>query len=252
MKIPGVHPRYKTRPDYIFDDRKGGYIVVECKGTIGRYRTAVSQLKRGTEQVRSLVFPPSKRTLTLVVGTGMRDYGTYVNIIDPPTSESQERTHSFIIENEAAFRQSVSELQLSALYQFVGAYGRAHEIDPIEQLSVDVMRLDPPSRVRFEELGDDYVGQTHRLTFSGAANRVSIFQGVPEEIYQWLTRRGMQQISELEDAQVAKAMLQMQASDQSRFDVGEGDVYLTSITDDVLRVDSFGRDGTVIRIEISS
>ncbi|MGA2851837.1 MAG: hypothetical protein ABSE46_22775 [Terracidiphilus sp.] len=60
-----VRLQYKTEPDYIFfsADQNTLY-VVECKGTQSARSSALEQLRRGTEQVPSLVFEDGRSPLS--------------------------------------------------------------------------------------------------------------------------------------------------------------------------------------------
>src|SRR5688572_2441228 len=73
-------------PDYIFQpvDKSAQY-VVEYKGTRCGRSNAIDQLRRGLEQVPSLVFTDGRPSPTaLVIGTQLTGDNTYVYIVDPP------------------------------------------------------------------------------------------------------------------------------------------------------------------------
>jgi hypothetical protein len=71
------------------------YFIVECKGSQTNLNTTLGQLRRGMEQVPSLVFGAGTRTVTtLVVATLMRKSGAIVYVLDPPeeSDDSKEST----------------------------------------------------------------------------------------------------------------------------------------------------------------
>src|SRR5579862_6312805 len=72
------------------------YFVVECKGSQTNLNTTLGQLRRGMEQVPSLVFGAGARPVTtLVVATLLSRSGTTVYILDPPDPpDDSERSPS--------------------------------------------------------------------------------------------------------------------------------------------------------------
>jgi len=84
LKEMPVNLQYSTSPDYLFfDDPNGLVYVVKCKGNQSSRPTTMDQLRRGTEQVPSIIFDDGSRAESLVIATCMLSNGTTVYIIDP-------------------------------------------------------------------------------------------------------------------------------------------------------------------------
>lgn len=67
------------------------YFVVECKGCQTSLAAATDQIRRGLEQVPSLVFGAGDRPAsTLVVATLMQKSGTTTYVIDPPNDDERD------------------------------------------------------------------------------------------------------------------------------------------------------------------
>jgi hypothetical protein len=61
------------------------YYVVECKGCQTTRPAVMNQIRRGLEQVPSVVFGSgARRIITLVIGTHMPTSQTTVYVVDPP------------------------------------------------------------------------------------------------------------------------------------------------------------------------
>jgi hypothetical protein len=97
-------------PDYIFQpvDKSSQY-VVECKGTRCGRSNAVEQLRRGLEQVPSLVFTDGRPSPTaLVIGTQLTPDSTHVYIVDPPADPpgmaDPRRSHAEWIQGNGEFQ----------------------------------------------------------------------------------------------------------------------------------------------------
>jgi hypothetical protein len=87
-----------AQPDYLMWSAQAGspYFVVECKGSQTTLSTTMGQLRRGMEQVPSLVFGAGARQVTtLVIATLLRKSGAIVYVLDPPDPpEKEEEPHS--------------------------------------------------------------------------------------------------------------------------------------------------------------
>lgn len=86
-----VDLQYSTSPDFLFfnDLNKKAY-VVECKGNQSSYPATIDQLRRGTEQVPSLIFQDRRKVVALVIATCMLSSGTNIYIIDPVDDSDYE------------------------------------------------------------------------------------------------------------------------------------------------------------------
>lgn len=140
--IPDLINQYRTSPDYIFENPGGGYLILECKGTQSGTENAMRQLKRGTEQLPSLVFQSGIQTINLVIGTCLSDQETNVYIIDPPGKNSSNKDRpKFNIHDEAKFHVDLNKTQLSQLYLYAGVTTRALETNPDDKTKVRLQKL---------------------------------------------------------------------------------------------------------------
>jgi len=95
-----------AQPDYLMWNPlpNSPYYVVECKGCQTRRDATINQIRRGLEQVPTLVFGTGNRQVnTLVVATLMQLSGTTVYVIDPaepPDDDKnrEERRHNSFYE----------------------------------------------------------------------------------------------------------------------------------------------------------
>src|SRR5690606_35551700 len=84
-------------PDYLFfDEDQSRLFVVECKGTRCGRPAAIDQLRRGTEQLRSLQFQDGRPDPTgLVIGTLLAADSVTVLVIDPPRDSGEGPVESY-------------------------------------------------------------------------------------------------------------------------------------------------------------
>jgi len=90
-----VELQHSTSPDFLFfTDLNQGVYVVECKGNQSSYPATIDQLRRGTEQVPSLIFQDGRKVEALVIATCMLTSGTNIYIIDPvPVDDSDYNSY---------------------------------------------------------------------------------------------------------------------------------------------------------------
>lgn len=120
------------------------YYVVECKGTQSNSSASMNQLRRGLEQVPSLVFGTGARTVTtLVVATCMEEYSTTVYVLDPPPDQADDhekpeghervsdRTDegTWRILNVEAFESRTQLARESELLKWAGQFNSAAVLD---------------------------------------------------------------------------------------------------------------------------
>jgi len=87
-----VDLQYSTSPDFLFfEDLNRKAFVVECKGNQSSYPATIDQLRRGTEQVPSLIFQDRRKVTALVVATCMLGSGTSIYIVDPVDDSDYEK-----------------------------------------------------------------------------------------------------------------------------------------------------------------
>lgn len=255
--IPGLRNQYRTSPDYLFERVGGGYIVVECKGTqSGRYN-ALKQLKRGTEQVPSLVFPAGDEPLAMVISTILSDDDTIVYIIDPPGIESSKKDpRKFTIQDEQKFLHDLEMTQLSNLFLYAGATSLAVETIPYEKSKARLRKLEqrdqPPIQLEVEEMHDNYVGISQEVNLIGEVNHAIIFQGLAEKVFDALEKRDKSAIlleanNHFEKAKLLSRDANLRENERQQ-DIG---TYFVDRYENSLLAEVFGRDGSILRIEFN-
>ena len=255
QNIPGLRYRYRTSPDYLFEIPNGGYLIVECKGTQSGYNTLLGQLKRGTEQVCSLEIPNNPNILTIVVGTLLSNANTNVYVVDPPNNRGKDDRKRNVI-REPEFHKDVINAQLMNLYLYVGVTGRAAELAPEElkgRLQKIIQRYEPPQRVTISEMGEDYIGISQELRLFGDGNLVRVFQGMPESLYLVLEKRDKKQfdIHALEYYDKTRKMAkQSRENIRYRHVQDEETPSILGKSEKAIKVQVFGRDGTMMMIEV--
>lgn len=254
QNIPGLRYRYRTSPDYLFQTPNGGYLVVECKGTQSGYNTLLGQLNRGTEQVCSLEIPNNPDVLTIVIGTLLSSSNTNVYLIDPPSDSKDYRKWSII--REAEFLKDVTNAQITNLYLYVGVTGRATESAPEElkpRLEKLFQRYEPPQRVTISEMAEDYIGISQELRLFGDGNLVRVFQGMPESLYLVLEKRDKKQFDTraLEYYEKTRRMAKQSRASTDYRDVRDEETpSIFGRTEKAVKAQVFGRDGTMMMIEV--
>ena len=184
-----VERQYSTAPDYIFTregsaDASPRYLVVEAKGTRSGRKNSLSQLRRGLEQLPSLIFSAGGDVLRLVVGTCLSTAGTRVLVIDPPEDvvprvEKPGRTRLHF--------ERLDHLKAASLLRYAGLPGQADEFDrPPEAHMPRYLRSrhpedGPKALERIDEVKATFVGSTQEVRFAGNANRVVLFRGILED-----------------------------------------------------------------------
>jgi hypothetical protein len=264
QQVPGLSRRdgYKTSPDYLFVKSNGQYIVVECKGTISGRSTSLKQLRRGLEQVPSLEFPAGQEPLTIVIGMSLTRKGAEVFIVDPPSEKGElSMGRNYSIKDETRFRGDVENNQLANLYFFAGATGPAINLLPNKdrkKYREQDLRMEPPERIRVEELEQDYVGNTQSYKLVGDQKNIRVFQGLNEGIYNLLEHRDLvsvfdkatriykqaKEISKIKNTNVQWNML-----------LEDNYLYSSTVSSEIdrntLRVNIVGLDGSLLRVEVS-
>lgn len=182
-------------PDYIFQSaNQQERFVVECKGTRCGRSVAVEQLRRGVEQVTSLVFSDGRPSPTaLVVGTQITASGTRVFIVDPPaeppsdaSAEKRERVseRSWRIEDAKWFDERVTDVAGAKLLAFSVLDEPA--LKRVEAIAPRKRRREPvatpsPREIREDDSGD-FVGSTFELKEVDGL-RVEVFQGLETKLH---------------------------------------------------------------------
>jgi hypothetical protein len=248
--IMGLNQVNDASPDYIFQSKiNNSYLVVECKGTRSGYNMVLDQLKRGTEQVRALSFP-SGTVPCYVIATEMSLDHTYVYVIDPP-DDNNDSKKDIVIRNEAAFRQAVRDVQVANIYRYIGAFNRAYQIERSNsETRRGIQVQDPPNETYVEELQVNFVGMRQEFRIPGEFGLVSVFQGIPEQIYLGLNRRAYDDIDGIVDGYFT--LVQRVAKKTPTENQANPGFFSFQRNDERLSVRLYRRDGTLLQVEISS
>ncbi len=194
----------EAQPDYLMWGEKGDspYYIVECKGTQTNEAASYHQLRRGLEQVPSVVLGAGPRqVVTMVVATCMLKGGTEIFVLDPPpdtpeddpeeeTSERvSERTgkRSWRIRNPEAFRERAVVAEESNLLKWAGQYQTATERD--RRLERTHARLIEIPNAQLETKRTDFGtfrGIEEPLFPALGARNLRIFTGVEEGLLESL------------------------------------------------------------------
>ena len=133
-----------AQPDYLMWNPAPlmPYYVVECKGCQTSLAATTNQIRRGLEQVPSLVFGAGDRRVnTLVVATLMRKSGTTTYVIDPPNDDEPDHgetdqeppserigKRTWRINNPDEFARRAWDLSRAQLLNWAGQFRSAGEI----------------------------------------------------------------------------------------------------------------------------
>lgn len=185
--------QYDTEPDYLFfDSSQANLFVVECKGTQTSRANSIDQVRRGAEQVPSLIFTNGKTPPSLVVATCLTKKETRVLIIDPPGSDdsppgsrNNERVgeRRWRVRDDAEFRRSTVLMSEAKILSFAGAY---------EAAATKVERARIRTGTRPRSLTPDFSFTENEFgTFRGIRQRVGmrdrfnveVFQGIDTTVY---------------------------------------------------------------------
>lgn len=255
--IPGRRRQYTTSPDYLFRDGQGNYFVVECKGTRQSRKPMLTQLRRGLEQVPSLVFPTrQQQPVRLVIGARLARRSIEVYIIDPPAKgdesdgKSGKNKKYYEVKDEKIFEQDFDALKRANMFLFAGVTGKAIDAFPHteekEKLERGPIVREPQARLRSEEIGQEFLGIRQPVKFSSGSERVTIFQGVSARVYHDIDENNIHSAENagFEIFQSAQRI----SHEQNRRDTVS--TVISSRSRQSLRVDVFSSDGSMLRIEV--
>jgi len=188
-----------AQPDYLMWDPtpNSPYYVVECKGCQTSRNATMGQIRRGLEQVPSLVFGAGGRpVVTLVIASHMQASKTTVYIIDPPDSPSDEKDtgereppteriskNTWRINNPEEFARTVQSTSEAKLLNWVGQFDSAARL--VAKIRRTERRTEvrpdlPLTRRRISDL--EYYGTRLALFPDLRYPRLRIFQGVREDV----------------------------------------------------------------------
>ncbi len=190
-----------AEPDYLMwgEDPASPYYVVECKGCQTNSSTSMDQLRRGLEQVPSLIFGAGARApVTLVIATCMEEDRTTVYVLDPPNDDPtnphppdnsqrkkvSERTdkRTWRITDPEAFERRTQLAKESELLKWAGQFSKALDRDArlapmehppkLQDFDLDIRRTNIAS----------YRGYLQPLFPQLGYPQLRLFTGVEEEL----------------------------------------------------------------------
>lgn len=194
-----------AQPDYLMwgDEADSPYYVVECKGTQSSRSESHNQLRRGLEQVPSVVVGAGPRqVVTVVVATCLLDNSTEVLVLDPPpdkpdddrprdeaSEKVSERTgkRSWRISNPKAFRERTVVAEESNLLKWAGQFQTATTRDRrLERIQPALLDMpNAPLETKRTNVGI-FRGVEQPLFPALGARDLRIFTGVEEELLESL------------------------------------------------------------------
>jgi hypothetical protein len=200
-----IEHRGKAQPDYLMwgNEDNSPYCVVECKGSQCNKNTSYGQLRRGLEQVPSVVFGAGPRqVVTLVVATCLLDGGTDVFVLDPPPDgpdddhpdkESSEKVsgrtgkRTWRIRHPEAFRERTVIAEESNLLKWAGQYQTATIRDRrLEGIQPELMAM-PNALLETKETNfGTFRGIEQPLFPDLGARTLRIVTGVDQELLETL------------------------------------------------------------------
>jgi hypothetical protein len=172
------------------------HYVVECKGTQCNRGESYNQLRRGLEQVPSVVLGAGPRqVVTMVVATCLLDSGTDIFVLDPPpdkpddnypgkeSEKVSERTckRSWRIRNHEAFQERILIPEESNLLKWAGQYQTANIRDrQLERVQPELLEMrNAPLETKETNVGV-FRGIEQTLFPELGARNLRLFTGVEE------------------------------------------------------------------------
>jgi hypothetical protein len=190
----GLKHRGDPEPDYLmWSGITGAYFVVECKGCQTSQSAALNQIRRGMEQLPTVTFTDTNRTMvSLVIATVLENDSTTVIVLDPPDDEREFRGDNvsdrvgqkrWTIASEQKLFDRALNVQRSYLLKWSGQNQAAAQIDEhleVQRIaSMDLVNAVPEERgIR----GDRFLGYRSALFPELFQGKVTIFSGVQSDI----------------------------------------------------------------------
>lgn len=192
-----VFQQYSASPDFIFFNESFKQVyIVECKGNQTSYDTMLNQIRRGTEQVPSVIFQDGRQSVSIVIGTCMLRNSTKIYILDPPNGDNDsqfEYEDNFLgdnrifqakwsVDDDDRFTIDSRLLGRAKMFNFAGL-----ESEAIAQLPLDVQdywRQFAKTQIKTEilktKLGG-YIGVREVFTTIEGL-RLELFRGILEDL----------------------------------------------------------------------
>lgn len=190
----GLKHEGEPQPDYLMWNRTGGaYFVVECKGCQTSRSTALDQIRRGMEQVPTVKFTDTNRSMTsLVIATILDRLSTKVIVLDPPPDDEREfkgdisrrvSHREWQVESEQTLVPRILNLQRSHLLKWSGQNRAAAHIDQ----ELEVQRLSPEELIDVDAeiravRNERFIGYRSALFPELFGGKVTAFSGVQGDV----------------------------------------------------------------------
>jgi len=265
LQAPGwnMFKQYSTSPDYLFfNDPKDPVYIVECKGNQSSYDTVLNQLRRGTEQVPSIVFRDGRSSTSLIIATCMFDDKTCAYVIDPADEQDYDNfefsddfqkaekvgPNEWIIKNDEQFAMDSRLISHAKTLIYTGKEEEAVGQLPIEIQEFWIRYAKKP--IQSEELQNelgDFVGVKEVFnTIDGF--RVELFRGMLKQMVEMFSIP-LNDRSEREKRGKERILPPTFYSERFK-EVG----YLSESEDSTNRamVQSICRDGTIFQLTITT
>jgi hypothetical protein len=205
-EFQNVEQSGSAQPDYLMWNPSANrpYYVVECKGCQTSRSATMDQIRRGLEQVPSLVFGAGTRqVITMVVASHMQDAKTTVYVVDPPNVPSDEDDpgdkestterigkNTWRINNPEEFGRIAESKKQAKLLNWAGQFtsasrliSRARRRDPANDAGPDLQLI----RRQINDV--NYYGRRMPFFPELGYPRLRIFAGVQEEVLESARRR---------------------------------------------------------------
>lgn len=246
----GLGQQNKSSPDYLFfDATQQNLFVVECKGTQSSRSESLNQLRRGSEQVQSLIFNDRPAPSSFVIATCLTRRGAHVLVVDPPGEDEKKRRaermdeRSWRISDSSGFSRSSRLFSQAKILAFSGDDALAQRKVEAAEPSIRTQRRAArrPELVA-SEFGDllgvrQPIGVADRM-------RVEVFQGVARDLHEALIQDDYDRV----DAVTRE--FQQRASHFAR--LGLNQPIAVSRRGDTLTVQVAGPDGTALEIRVAA
>jgi len=190
----GLQHEGDPEPDYLmWSGSTGAYFVVECKGCQTSRSTALNQIRRGMEQLPTVTFKDTNRTMvSLVIATVLENTSTTVIVLDPPDDEREFRGENIServsqrkweIASQQKLLDRVLNVQRSYLLKWSGQNQAAAQID--ENLEVQRIASQDLANAVPEVRGiggERFVGYRSALFPELFEGRVTVFSGAQSDL----------------------------------------------------------------------
>ena len=185
----------KAMPDYIFfNDSFSTAYVVECKGNQTSFDSSCDQIRRGTEQVVSILFKSGRTISCMIIATYLAKDGTFTYIIDPPSGkdgntdyhfpESSERIYK--LKDDDSFISDARSISASQLLAYAGFWDEAISISP-KKKSIKSKDIIPQRSRRIMEIEKFPFSGSYETHSTHDGNTIEIFTGLLSPLYQKIT-----------------------------------------------------------------